>query len=547
MNSKLTNLDVKQLVRTLLRRAPLIVLCVVLAGAASFAASKQQRKEYTANASLYFRSAAQDQEAAGLQPVASLNPQSDTDTNLKLATLPRIAVQTAIAVGHGLTPAQIAGAVTVTQQSDTDLTTVSASWTAAGLAATIANTYARQVIADRQQSNQSYYGDALKAVNLQFQALPAAQKVGVQGTSLQDRASSLQILGQLQSSDVQLVETATIPTSPSSPKVARNTGLGLFLGLLLGLGLAVLLERLDRRLRAATSVEDAYGVPVLAAVQHSRAYGANPTVELLPPTVTETFGLLRARLRYFNVDRDLRSLLITSANPSEGKSTVALHLTIAEAMAGSSVVLVEADLRRPSLASRVGAHTSPGLAEAISHSVTLEEAVQEVMLPGHSNGSGPSSASFYLIAGGAIPPNPAELVESQSMRQLLVALVERFDLVIIDSPPAAVVSDAIPLVSQVSGLVVVCRVGKTTRDAARHLRDELAKLSAPTLGVVANDVKVKAQGSYYGYYSHGYGPSTDSPASVDGSSALVAVAGSNQPPQTAGRQSAEAGEEWPRE
>ncbi len=539
MNSESTNLDVIQLLRILRRRAPVILLCVVLTGVAAFAASKHQRKEYTASAGLYFRSAAQDQEAAGLQVIAPANPQPETDTNLKLATLPSIAERTATAVGRGLTAGRIRTAVSVSQESDTNLASVAATWTSPSLAARIANVYARQVIAGNRRTDQSYYANALQAVNLQIRALTPVQQNGVQGADLRDRANSLQVLSHLQSSDVQLVQPASVPTSPSSPLVTRNTALGLILGLLLGVGLALLLERLDRRLMAASAVEQAFGMPILAAIQHSPAYETNPTHKVPPAAVAETFGLLRARLRYFNADRDLRSLLITSGSMGEGKSVVSLHLAIAEAMSGGSeVVLVEADLRRPSLAQKVGARSSPGLAEAISRNVTLDDALQEVVLPGRLNGSGPAT-SFQLIAGGAIPPNPAELVESQSMRQLLGELAERFDLVIIDSPPLAVVSDAIPLVSQVSGVVVVCRVGKTTRDAAKHLRNELLKLDAPTLGVVANDIRVKG-GSYgYGYgYSGGYeskSDSTNSGAIADQSVGPEGFAANGQQVQERGR------------
>jgi polysaccharide biosynthesis transport protein len=541
--------NLEEILRVVRHRWWIIALCTLIAGGAAVGFSLTQRKQYTASASLLFQNPGFDQIIFGTSLFSSeTDPTRQAATNIDLVSLPELAARTSKALGGHPTQRQLSAEIQVSAVGQADVAGVAATDPSPSRAAEIANSYAQQYILFRQEADRAKIAGAQRQVRQQLASMTPRQRNGSVGQSLLNRANQLRILASLQTGDAELVQPATVPHSPSSPKTTRNGVLGALLGLMLGCVLAFLVERLDRRLRAAPTVEEAYGAPILAAVQHSPAYEANPTVEVLPAAVTETFGLLRARLRYFNVDRDLRSLLITSASMGEGKSTIALHLAIAGAMAGgSSVVLVEADLRRPSLARKVGARTSPGLAEAISSNVTFDEALQEVVVPGRSNGSAPA-ARFHLIAGGAVPPNPAELVESQSMRQLLSALVERFDLVIIDSPPAAVVSDAIPLVSQVSGLVVVCRVGMTTRDAAKHLRGELLKLNAPTLGVVANDVQTKGRG-YYGY-SYGYGYSggyesngawTESRASTHEGAALVAVAAARR--TEAGVQSAGASEE----
>ena len=239
------------------------MLCVVLGAALAFAYSKTKQKEYTATAQVYFRNAQLDQEAAGLPVVNNVDPQSQTDTNLRLATLPRVAADTSAVVGHGFTPSTIAQSIGVSQVGDTDLATVAATSTSPKLAATIANAYASQVVANSQVTNASYYAKALRALNLQYKALTPTQQRGLQGADLLDRASSLQILAQLQTSDVRLEQLAAVPSSPSSPKVARNTVLGGILGLLLGLGLAFLLNRIDQRIREPGDLEDVYGVPVV--------------------------------------------------------------------------------------------------------------------------------------------------------------------------------------------------------------------------------------------------------------------------------------------
>ena len=216
-----------------------------------------------------FFDAALDQQAAGLPVVYAANPQAQTDTNLKLATLPVVA-QAAAAGLPGLTPAAVAGAVTVTQESDTDLANVSATEPSPQLAASVANAYAKQIVVTRQRADANYYTSALRAVNLQLRALTPALLRTVQGADLRDRASSLQILSQLQAADVQVQQPARPPSGPSSPAVRRDTGVWAILGLILGLSIAVLLNPLDRRIREPKELEALYGAPVVGVIPQSQ-------------------------------------------------------------------------------------------------------------------------------------------------------------------------------------------------------------------------------------------------------------------------------------
>lgn len=209
--------------------------------------------------------------------------------------------------------------------------------------------------------------------------------------------------------------------------------------------------------------------------------------------------MLRARIRYFNVDRDITSLLITSAAPQEGKSTVAWHLARVAAMSrGTSVVLVETDFRRPSLARAHGLRPMPGLAEALTHGIEMNRVVQSVDIETPRDGI---TAELDVVVAGAPPPNPSELIESQKMLEFLHQLKRHYDLVVVDTPPTSIVPDVFPLVRQVSGVIVVASIGETTRDRAHHLRAQLEQLNAHTLGVIANRTKRKSGGEYgYGYY-----------------------------------------------
>jgi tyrosine-protein kinase len=499
------NSSLDQVLVAIRRRWHLIGVCVALVAGAALIFSLVQRNEYTASASLLFSNTQFDQELFGSNFItSSVDPTREAATNIDLVSLPTVAARTAAAL-H-LPKELVESAVTVAGDGQADLARIEATDTSPVRAALIANTYSQQYVLFRQQADRSKIAGAQNLVRRELAALPSAQRDGSVGQSLENRASQLGVLAALQTGNAEVVQAASVPTSPSSPKTKRNGVLGVVLGMLLGLGLAFLAERLDRRVRDVSELEDAYGVPVLGAVLESASYSTAAT-EPLPPIEGEAFALLRARLRYFNVDREIRSLLVTSAIPGEGKTTVALNLALAEAVAGSpSVVLVEADLRRPALRQRLSIERRPGLAEILSRNATIDDALVHVEVPRRGD-TNRSAAGFAIIPAGAIPPNPGELVESRAMIDLLSALSEQFDLVIIDSPPTSVVSDAIPLMRLVSGVVIVSRIDVTTRDATRHLREQLRKLRAPTLGVIANAVPLKNRGYYgYGYYGNGYEP-----------------------------------------
>jgi polysaccharide biosynthesis transport protein len=294
------------------------------------------------------------------------------------------------------------------------------------------------------------------------------------------------------------------------------------LGLILGIGVALLLDRFDRRIREPDELEEASGLPVLGLVPRSAAFaasskeGAGAGEISMPRGEAEAFRMLRARMRYFNVDREVRTVLVTSASAAEGKTTIALNLAAAAAASGSRVLLIEADLRRPTLTTRMGDPQYVGLSEVLSHSASLESALRHVNVGTAGSNGRPW---FSLITAGFPPPNPSELIESRQMEELLAQLAPNYDLVVIDTPPLLVVSDAIPLIGRVDGVLVVSMLGQTTRDAAKTLGAQLKDLKAPVLGVVANGLRGRAQSYYYGYEpQQGMGGANDGSSSAEGES-----------------------------
>ena len=486
--------------RMLRRRIGIVLLCAVLLPAAALAFSLAQEKQYSATASLLFRDPQLDQKLFGSTVFAPSNdPTREAATNAKLASLEVVAARTSKAIGNELTPGEITGKITVEPAGQSDVVSIIATDNDPKFAASLANQFAQQFIAFRRDADRSKISSAQELVEQQLGRLNAEERDGPQGTALRQRGEELRILAALQTGNAELVQPANTPESPSSPKPMRNGMIGLVLGLIFGCGLAILLERLDRRLKDPQQVSDLYGRPVIGAVPESREIArAEQSFGDLPTNEAEPMRMLRANLRYFNVDHDVRVVLVTSAAPGEGKSTVAKHLASAAASTGDRVLLLEADLRRPTLKNRLHLTGDNGLSQVLAGTRSLRSAIQEVEVAG----SGGERRTLSVLASGPIPPNPTDLIESDRMRQVIKAVSEKYELVVIDTPPTSVVSDAIPLVKGVDGVLVVARLGKTTRDASIHLRNQLTNLGANVLGVVVNSI---SRGGAHGYgYGYGY-------------------------------------------
>ncbi|HMJ73744.1 MAG TPA: polysaccharide biosynthesis tyrosine autokinase [Solirubrobacterales bacterium] len=454
----------------------LLLVCFLLVPGAALAYSLAQTPEYTASASLLFTE----------KDASQVDPERAAATNLQLVSLDQVAARTAGALPEaGLTPTEVSGKVSVSPAGESDLVDVEVTDPDPKLAATIANEFAKQFIAFRRDSNRGKVLKAQGLVEARLNELAPAQLASPEGEALEERQRDLAVRATLQTGEAQLVQPATEPSAPSSPKKTRNVALGIFLGLVLGISLALLRDQFDRRLKTVEEAESAFGLSVLATVPQSRQIGDTAGVETsLRGEEAEAFRMLRANLQYFGIDQELKSILITSSASEDGKTMVAWNLAQTEAHAGKRILFVEADLRRPTLAERLDLSNEKGLSLVLAGSLEPKAAIQKVR-------------GVDVLSAGPLPPNPAELIDSQRMKSLLDWAEEEYDRVVVDTPPAAIVADALPLIKQVDRVLVVVRLRRTARDAAEHLREQLMNIEAPVIGLVVNGAAAHTDDSYY--------------------------------------------------
>ncbi len=463
----------------------LLAICLITVPAVALIYSVLQTKEYTASASLLFGTQTLEQKLFGFE--SNEDPQRVAATNIKLVSSDAVSVRTAEALEiPGLTAGDIQNAVEVTPEGESELIAIEATSTDPALAAQIANEFARQYVNYSRDEAKAKIEATKAPIEAQLEEIPEADREGTAASVLERKIRQLDALKAIQTGNAELSQPAIEPSTPSSPKTTRNVALGILLGILLGIALALGREQFDRRLRDLEEIEDILRLPVLGTIPRSRAILDRGAGAELTPTGAEgeAFRMLRASLHYFNVDRTVKSILITSAAAQDGKTTVGWNLALSEARAGTRVLFIEADLRRPKLAATLGLSDQDGLSLVLAGISEPSAALQNVH-------------GVDLIPAGPLPPNPAELIESKRMNELLKWGEEEYERVIVDTPPSAVVADAVPLFGQVGGVAVVVRLQKSPREPIEQLRDQLANTRAPVLGIVVNGVEAPTDSTYY--------------------------------------------------
>ena len=509
-------IDLRQYLQVLRRWVWLILGCTVAAALAAFIVSSQLPPVYRASATLLVR----------LAPSSGINEYTAVLTSERLATTysqmvtGRPVMEEVIRqMGLPETAEQLVKRVKVEVLRNTQLIRVSVEDTDPTRAADIANTIVAVFVTQTQAIQQSRYADSLASLQAQMEELARLiqetqielERLGEPRTE-QEKVNKAQLesilagyrntyvglvqsyeqmrLTATQSTDTLVIlEKAQAPTEPVRPRKGMNTALAAVLGAMVAVFAAFVIEYLDDTLKTSDDVNRTLGLPTLSAIGRLEE-GQNELIMITDPLspVSEAFRVLRTNIRYSSIDRPLQVLLVTSAEPMEGKSTVAANLAIALAQAGLRTALLDTDMRRPRLHQLFGLHPREGLVGALLAGST-DGRLQPTEVEGLS----------ILPVGEKPPPNPVELLGSQRMRELREELRKSFDVIVMDSPPVLIGADAAVLGQIADGVLLVVNAGKTRREMAREAVERLRQVGANVIGVVLNRVPTR-RGRYYYYY-----------------------------------------------
>lgn len=454
-------MEITDYLRVLRKRWRTTAVFVVLCLAAALVLDLSATRKYEATAQLFVSANDTGGLATSLQSAAEFS-QDRVQSYADIINSRQITNQVAAQLNVGLTGKQISKEISADAPLNTVLVNLHVTDTSASRATLVAN-----------------------AVATEFTSYAALLEASSSGTGSSGPPVK-----------VTVVKPATLPTSPVSPNGVLDIALGLIVGLLLGIGAAALRETLDNTVKTPDDVQVATGRPVVGVVAFDPDAKANPLIVTQHPhsTRAEAFRQLRTNLQFVDIDTELKSIVITSSVPNEGKTTTVCNLAITIAQAGNRVLLIEADLRRPRLAHYLGLDGSVGLTNILVGTVSIAEATQRW-----------GANQLDVIASGPLPPNPSELLNSKVMGELLHRLESRYDLVLLDAPPLLPVTDAAVLAAETSGAVLIARHGSTTRDQlARSAHALLDGVGARILGSVINMTPKRGPDAYYYGYAYSY-------------------------------------------
>ena len=521
------DVDLRQVLRSVRRWWWLLIAIPALSGGLALLYTTQQEPRYLAEAALEVRTSANTDNTYNVL----LGSERQAKTYQRLVEEPVILQAAGNQLTPPIDPVTLEEKIRTRVENGTALLIVEVSDTDPDRAATIANAVSAEVVrlvAERNEaSTASRYGELQEQIdeltrqindkraqvaNLEESADAASSGVQAQITNLTEDINRLEATiaaiqqqqGQVLASggdEVRLFSSAVAPGEPYAPRMILNVLLGVILGLLLAGGLVLLLEYLDNTVKATVDFGAIVGGPLLATVRNISRLKPGPSqlFVLNDPkgSAAESIRLLRTNIEFASATREMVSIGVTSPNPGEGKSTIAANLAVALAQAGFVTVLVDADLRRPSQHRVFEITNDRGLSTLLTYpDRSWTWAAHETLLP-----------NLSVIPAGPIPPNPADLLSLDRLRQLLAEMQETVDVIIVDTPPVLVVSDPLIIAAHVDGMAIVTLGGKTRLDTLRRAAQTLSQSAVRLIGVVVNQQDDKESG----YYFTEYGAVTDEP------------------------------------
>ena len=524
--------DLRRYVALLWHWAWLLVLATILAGAVAYIVSKQMTPIFQASTTILVNGAPATQST---DYSSILSSERLTQTYSQLLTKQPILEGVIKRLGINIDVGVLKKMVQVQPVRDTQLIEVRVQDTNPDRAARIANAIFQEFANQNQALQATRYAASKQSLETQLDQMDqqiqkatadlAALSTSTNNQNERDRLEttlaqyrqtyaallqsyeSIRLAEANSTSNVVQAEPASPPARPIKPRVLTNTLLAAVVGLLLAVGIAFLVEAMDDTIRNPGDVTHQLGLPVLGAIAKYDYEDDNPITTTQPRApVAEAFRSLRTNIQFASVDTPLRSILVTSPSPADGKSTVAVNLGVVLAQSGRKVVILDADLHRPKIHKIIRLANRRGLSDLfVQNQVNLDGAVQKTEIQ-----------NYYALTSGSLPPNPSELLGSGKMVDIIHQLEDQAELVIIDTPPLLAVTDACVLAPRVDGVLLIIKPGVTKLAACKQAVEQLRHVGAKILGVVLNEIEIKRsryyyyhyRGYYYAYYdSYGESPS----------------------------------------
>jgi succinoglycan biosynthesis transport protein ExoP len=520
---------VREYLNVLRRRKWLVLGSMVVGPALAVSLSLQQSPLYQGTAEVLLGHLNLAASLTGQQDLTPLlDPARLAQTQADVAEVPTVAARTLKATGlTHRTPAQFLSQSSVTAKQNADILEFRVSDKDRLLASRLASEYAHQFTIYRHELDTTALTRARQEVGQRLAQLEAnGQQKSALYATLAGKDQELRTMEALQTANAYVVREAG-NASQIRPRPARDGVLGLLFGLLVGIGLVLLREALDVRVRTSDGIGERLGMPLLARIPrpHKNVARRNRLTMIERPNSTESeaFRMLRTNLEFVNLERGARTIMVTSALEGEGKSTTVSNLAIALARAGRKVVLADFDLRRPFIHKFFDLGEAPGLTQVALGLASLDEAVVPIALTpspvadaqnGNArktragNGAAQVAGVLEVIGCGPIPPNPGEFIGTAALAQVIEQLAARAEIVLIDSPPLLGLGDGLTLSTRVDAMLIVVRLERARRPILNELRRVTETCPSPALGFLVTDAASEEGYGYgyrYGYYRYGYG------------------------------------------
>jgi succinoglycan biosynthesis transport protein ExoP len=496
---------VQDYLKAIRRRWPLVVGLTLLAVVVAVTLSARQQKQYDATSKVMIERTDPVNNLLDNGSTFSNDPERDINTGVAMITLDDVADRVRRRLHIAGPNTELLKHITTSLEGTSDIVGITARDPSPTHAAALADAFANEYAGFRRDAARERFEDAAKLAQAQLKALSPTDRASAQGRALQARLQELQINSALQTGGVRVIDRATVPTSPATPKPLLSGFLAGFLALLVSATIAILVESLDRRFRDESEVEADLGLPVIASIPRPRNR-ARATDHAPDHQQAEALTTLATNLRFLGIGgTGLRTVLVTSAGPSEGKTSVTLGLARSLAVLRRRVIAIEADLRRPTFAQylQLGPHgglamTLAGLGDIEQELIELDAVTGKPIDPDAPAGA--DVFSFGVLPAGRTVANPHRILSSVKMREVVSQARDLSDFLLIDTPPVGTVTDALSLATAVDAALVIVRVNKTRRDGVRRTLRLLENVGVDVPGIVLTGAAPSTT-TEYDYYA----------------------------------------------